>query len=85
MAKGAAHSIYYTDLEHLGRIVQNNWADFKEILPTQQWLMQRVDEISHSRNPVAHMNPIDKHDIQRIKVYFHDWEKHISAKRSLMP
>lgn len=83
--KRAAHPIYYTDLEHLGRIVQNNWADFKAILPTLQWLTQRVDEISHSRNPVAHMNPLSKDDIQRIKVYFRDWGKLIAAKRTLIP
>lgn len=82
--KRGAHPIYYTDLEHLGRILQNNWTDFKDILPTQQWLIQRLDEISHSRNPVAHMNPLNRHDIQRIKVYFRDWEKHISAKRALI-
>lgn len=83
--KRGVHPIYYTDLEHLGRIVQSNWTDFKDILPTQQWLMQRLDEISHSRNPVAHMNPLSRHDIQRIQVYFRDWEKHIAAKRVLMP
>jgi hypothetical protein len=83
--KRGVHPIYYTDLEHLGRIVQNNWADFKAILPTIQWLTQRVDEISHSRNPVAHMNPLSKDDIQRIKVYFRDWEKQIRSKRTIIP
>lgn len=79
--KRGVHSIYYTDLEHLGRIVQNNWADFKTILPTPQWLTQRIDEISHSRNPVAHMNPLSKDDVQRIKIYFRDWERQIKTKR----
>jgi hypothetical protein len=83
--KRGAYAIYYSDLEHLGRIVQNNWADFKAILPTIQWLTQRIDEISHSRNPVAHMNPLSKDDIQRIKVYFSDWEKQIRSKRTLIP
>ena len=83
--KRGVHPIYYTDLEHLGRIVQNNWTDFKAILPTIQWLTQRVDEISHSRNPVAHMNPLSKDDIQRIRVYFRDWEKQIRSKRTIMP
>lgn len=83
--KRGAHPIYYTDLDHLGRIVQNNWSDFKAILPSPQWLKQRVDEISHSRNPVAHMNPLSKNDMQRIKVYFRDWQTLITAKRSLIP
>jgi hypothetical protein len=83
--KRGAHSIYYTDLEQLVHIVRNNWADFKDILPNQQWLVQRLEEISHSRNPVAHMNPLSKHDIQRIRVYFQDWERQITAKRPLIP
>jgi hypothetical protein len=83
--KRGVHPIHYTDLEHLGRIVQNNWTDFKSILPTIQWLTQRVDEIGHSRNPVAHMNPLSKDDIQRIKVYFRDWEKQIRSKRTIIP
>lgn len=80
--KRGAHPIYYTDLDHLGLIVQNNWADFKQILPSPQWVRQRIDEIAHSRNPVAHMNPISKDDIQRINVYFRDWVKLIEANRT---
>jgi len=72
-----AHPIYYTDLEHLGQIVKNNWPLFRQILPTQEWFLQRVKEISQSRNPVAHMNPLTKEDIERIKVYTRDWEKFI--------
>ncbi len=83
--KRGAHPIYYTGLEHLGRIVQNNWGNFNAILPTPQWLKQRVDEISHSRNPVAHMNPLSKNDIQRIKVYCQDWQRLVTAKRNLIP
>jgi hypothetical protein len=83
--KRGAHPVYYTDLEHLGRIVQNNWGDFKLIIPTLQWLTQRVQEVGHSRNPVAHMNPLGKDDIQRIKVYFRDWQKLIIAKKNLIP
>lgn len=80
-----AHSIYYTDLEHLGQIVKNNWALFKQTLPSQEWFLQRVKEISHSRNPVAHMNPLSKEDIERIKVYTRDWEKLIGQKISSIP
>ena len=80
-----AHPIYYTDLEHLGQIVKNNWPLFKLILPTQEWFLQRVKEISHSRNPVAHMNPLSKEDVDRIKVYTKDWEKQIAQKKSAIP
>lgn len=83
--KRGTHPIYYTDLEHLGRIVQNNWDNFKIIFPTPQWLIQRINEITHSRNPVAHMNPLSKDDIQRIKIYFRDLQRQIQAKQGLIP
>lgn len=77
--------IYYTDILHLGRIIQNNWQDFKDIFPTIPWLTQRLEEISHSRNPVAHMNPLSRKDINRIKVYFRDWQDQIKDKLSNIP
>lgn len=80
-----AHEIYYTDISWLGRIVQNNWQNFKDILPSITWLTQRLDDITHSRNPVAHMNPLSKHDIARIKVYFGDWQRQVDAKLSKIP
>lgn len=83
--KRGAHEIYYTDILHLKRIVQKNWSDFKDILPGQQWLTQRLEEISHSRNPVAHMNPLSQKDIKRIEVYFRDWHDQIKAKTSAIP
>lgn len=80
-----AHPIYYTDLEHLGRIVQNNWQHFKSVFPKPEWLTQRLEEISHSRNPVAHMNPLANSDIQRVRTYCNDWQKQIAANRSSIP
>lgn len=79
-----SHEIYYTDILHLGRIVQNNWADFKNILPDAQWLTLKLGEISHSRNPVSHMNPLKENDINRIKVFFTDWQNIIKAKLSII-
>ena len=80
-----AHPIYYTDLEHLGQIVKNNWPLFKQVLPSQEWFSQRIKEISQSRNPVAHMNPLAKEDIERINVYTRDWEKLINQKIGVIP
>lgn len=83
--KRGAHPIFYTDLPQLALIVQNNWANFKSIIPSIGWLSQKLEEIGHSRNPAMHMNPLAKRDIARIKVYFHDWESQILAKRSHIP
>lgn len=66
------------------RIVQNNWADFQLIIPSIQWLSQRLEDISRSRNPAMHMNPLGKRDIDRVRLYFHDWESLVSSKRDLI-
>lgn len=47
--------------------------------------MGGVKEVGHSRNPVAHMNPLTKEDIERIKIYTRDWEKLIDQKIDLIP
>jgi hypothetical protein len=83
--KRGAHPIFYTDLTQLARIVQNNWSDFEPIIPSIQWLSQRLEEISQSRNPAMHMNPLSKRDVARVKVYFNDWESQVSAKRKQIP
>lgn len=76
--RGAA-PIFYTDINHLLSIIMNNWADFAGLFPDQDWLKSRIKEIEMSRNIVAHNNPLDKHDIRRIEVYFEDWLKQIKA------
>jgi len=79
--KRGAHQIYYTDINDLKGIIRHNWEDFKKIFPSQSWIDQRIEEIEISRNIVAHNNPLSKDDIDRIKIYFKDWSKQISAKR----
>ncbi len=84
--KRGAHQISYTDLYHLMRIVQNKTGRIsKTIIPSVQWLSQRLEDLSRSRKPALHVNPLGKHDIDRVKLHFQDWESLIAAKRSLIP
>jgi hypothetical protein len=70
-----ARFIYYTDIGHLPLIVQseNGWKVFKKFFPSDRWLAGRVEPIETSRNVVAHMNPVKKRDIDRIRLNFEDW------------
>lgn len=83
--KRNAHPIYYTDFKDLIGIITKNWGLFSDILPTKEWVRQRLEELSPSRNIIAHNNPLNKHDIARLKVYFQDWENVLRTKKDKIP
>jgi hypothetical protein len=88
-AKNRYHSrrnvrfIYYTDLGDLPLIAhsQNGWKVFGPLFPSDKWLHGRVEVIEASRNVVAHMNPLAKRDIERIRINFEDWLDQIKGNR----
>lgn len=77
--KRGQHPIFYTFISDLSSIISVNWEDFKDKLPSQEWLNQRIKEIELSRNTIAHNNPLKKDDFERVKMYFRDWIKLISS------
>jgi hypothetical protein len=76
--KRGAHPIFYADIDDLSSIIAANWGDFEEIFPDQQWVTGKIAEIEMSRNVIAHNNPLEEHDIARLKVNFGDWIRQIS-------
>lgn len=72
-----ASEIYYTDFGDLITIITNNWADFEELFPDQQWVASRLSDLESSRNVIAHMNSLDDREIGRIKMYLEDWTKQL--------
>lgn len=83
--KRGQHAIYYSDFSDLKNIIFKNWDDFKHIFPSQQWIFQKLDELEHPRNVIAHNNPLGKDDIKRIELYFSDWIKLLKQKKELIP
>lgn len=81
------HPIFYTDIKDLVSIVRSAkaWQALKPVLGSIEWFSQLVNCIGASRNPVAHMNPISRHDRDRVIVNFRDWERVVKAKRSVIP
>jgi len=77
-----AHEIFYVDISDYKGIITKNWSVFEPYFSglsrPQEWILNRIDEITLSRNIVAHMNPLEKDDIERIKLYLRDWLKQIS-------
>lgn len=76
-SKRNAHKIFYTDFGDLKLIIINNWNEFKDIFPQQDWITSKFSELELSRNIIAHNNPLQADDIKRIETYFKDWIKQI--------
>lgn len=83
--KRGQHEIFYSDFRDLKKIITKNWSDFQNLFPTQAWIIQRLEELEHPRNVMAHHNPISKQDQKRMEVYFDDWVALLKAKKNLLP
>jgi hypothetical protein len=62
--------IFYLDFGDLGNIIQSNWNSFSHFFPTQNWITQKIDELSSIRNLVAHNSMISKTERDLIRVYY---------------
>ncbi len=75
--KRGAHPIFYVDIEDLIGLISSNFVDFRDKMPSVkrplEWVSQRIEEITLSRNIVAHNNPLSQKDISRLKIYYSDW------------
>jgi len=83
--KRGQHEIFYSNFGDLKRIIINNWNDFKDLFPSQAWIAQKLDELEHPRNVMAHHNPVSKIDEKRIDLYLHDWIALIKSKNKIIP
>jgi len=74
-SRRSARPIYYTNIDDLGSIMmsEKGWAVFKPMFPSDKWVPALIEKIEASRNVVAHMNPLQKKDIDRIRMNFEDW------------
>ncbi len=65
----------YVDFGDLGTIIIQNWEHFKEVMPGQEWIKQRMNELEKARNFVAHNRMLLPSEFQRIYMYVSDWNK----------
>jgi hypothetical protein len=65
----------FVDFGHLAQIVINKWDYFKDIVPTQHWLKQRMDELEKARNFIAHNRMLLPSEFQRLYMYISDWNR----------
>ncbi|SDS20128.1 hypothetical protein SAMN05216490_0723 [Mucilaginibacter mallensis] len=69
--------IEFIEFGHLSDIIIQNWLDFSDLIPTQHWLKQRMDELEKARNYVAHNRLLLPSEFRRIEQYINDWNKQV--------
>lgn len=67
--------IGFVQFGHLADIIIANWDDFSDLVPTQHWLKQRLDELERARNFIAHNRLLLPAEFQRIDLYVNDWNR----------
>jgi hypothetical protein len=65
----------FVDFGHLAQIIVAKWDLFKDVVPTQHWLKQRMEELEKSRNFIAHNRMLLPSEFQRLYMYIADWNR----------
>lgn len=65
----------FADFGQLSQIIIAKWDCFKDIIPSQHWLSQRMDEIERARNFIAHNRLLLPSEFQRLYMYIADWNR----------
>jgi len=80
--KRGAHPIYYTDILDLSYLIRKFWeGNFDDIFPRCEWITEKLEQVSISRNVIDHHNPLNSDDRQRLSVIFKDWHRQINANK----
>jgi len=83
--KRGQHEIFYSDFGDLSKIITRNWDEFRTFFPSQAWISQRLEDLEHPRNVMAHHNALSPEDEQRINLYFSDWASLVQSRRDQIP
>lgn len=70
-----AAPLEFVDFGDLSGIIIQNWEHFRDIVPSQDWIRQRMTELEKARHFVAHNRMLLPSEFQRIYMYVSDWNK----------
>lgn len=65
----------FIDFGMLAKIIIEEWEHFSNLIPSQHWLKQRMDELEKARNFIAHNRMLLPSEFQRIYMYISDWNR----------
>lgn len=64
----------FAEFGHLAQIIIAKWEHF-QVIPSQHWLKQRMDELEKVRNFIAHNRMLLPGEFQRLYMYIADWNR----------
>jgi len=67
----------FVDFSGLSSIIVQNWTEFEDLIPSQHWLRQRLDELERARNFIAHNRMLSDAEFSRLEMYVGDWNKQV--------
>ena len=67
----------FVDFGGLSDTIINNWSDFEDLVPSQHWLKQRMDELERARNFIAHNRMLAPAEFARLEMYVGDWNRQV--------
>ncbi|WP_222831904.1 Swt1 family HEPN domain-containing protein [Kangiella koreensis] len=65
----------FVDFGMLAKIIIEEWELFNNLIPSQHWLKQRMEELERARNFIAHNRMLLPSEFQRIYMYVSDWNR----------
>lgn len=65
----------FVDFGMLTTIVIEKWPYFNNVIPSQHWLKQRMEELEKVRNFIAHNRALLPSEYQRVYMYIADWNR----------
>ncbi len=72
-----AELLSFLEFGDLASIIVDNWKHFEDIIPSQHWLKQRMDELEKVRNFIAHNRTLQSNEHQRVEMYVRDWNRSV--------
>jgi hypothetical protein len=69
--------LYYVNLPDLGKIIEENWSEFEDILFKKGWVIGKFEELRLTRNSISHMCEISMDDIERLDMILRDWNRQV--------
>ncbi|MBS0580633.1 MAG: hypothetical protein JSR36_15355 [Proteobacteria bacterium] len=81
-----SHPIDYVDLVDLGDIITGKRSTFfPALMDDVEWFRTFMKELAPSRNVVCHMNPLQKHNVDAVKLSLHRWQAIVQAAGAAIP
>lgn len=65
----------FLDFGMLASVIVEKWQYFENLIPSQHWLKQRMEELEKSRHFIAHNRMLLPSEFQRIYMYIADWNR----------